>query len=59
MLFLPAPHREMERDEEAALRSLKDIRAGVVDAAIFRYGGRIIQSTGDGVLTAFPSVIDS
>ncbi len=51
--------REMERDEEAALRSLKDIRGAVLDPAITRYGGWIIKSTGDGVLTAFPSVVES
>ena len=51
--------RHMERDEEATLRALKRLRADVVDPAIARNRGRIVKSTGDGILSDFASVVDS
>ncbi|HYO46104.1 MAG TPA: adenylate/guanylate cyclase domain-containing protein [Gemmatimonadota bacterium] len=51
--------RQMERDDEATLRALKRIRGEVIDPAISRHRGRIVKSTGDGVLVEFASVVDS
>jgi adenylate cyclase len=51
--------RQMERDEEATLRALKRIRAEVIDPAVSQHRGRIVKSTGDGVLIEFASVVDS
>lgn len=49
----------MEQDEEGTLRALKRIRANVIDPGISRNRGRIVKSTGDGVLSEFASVVDS
>jgi adenylate cyclase len=51
--------RQMERNEEATLRALKRIRAEVIDPAVSQHRGRIVKSTGDGVLIEFASVVDS
>jgi class 3 adenylate cyclase/TolB-like protein/Tfp pilus assembly protein PilF len=51
--------RHMERDEEATLRAIKRLRADVIDPAIARNRGRIVKSTGDGILSDFASVVDS
>jgi adenylate cyclase len=51
--------RHMERDEEATLRALKRLRSSVLDPLVARHRGRIVKSTGDGVLSEFGSVVDS
>ena len=51
--------RHMERDEEATLRAIKRLRGEVIDPAIARNRGRIVKSTGDGILSDFASVVDS
>src|SRR5215216_732311 len=49
----------MGRDESGTLAALKAIRLEVVDAAIASHGGRIVKTTGDGLLLEFPSVVNA
>ena len=51
--------RSMEVDEEGTLRRLKALRAEVIDPKITGHRGRIVKTTGDGVLMEFPSVVDA
>jgi len=49
----------MGRDETGTLTALKDLRREVVDPLIAAHGGRIVKTTGDGLLLEFPSVVDA
>ena len=49
----------MNADEEGTLARLKAHRREVVDPKIAEHRGRIIKTTGDGFLIAFPSVVDA
>jgi class 3 adenylate cyclase/TolB-like protein len=49
--------RRMERDERGTLTALKALRRDRIDPAIAAHGGRIVKTTGDGLLLEFPSVI--
>jgi adenylate cyclase len=51
--------RLMGRDESGTLAALKDLRKDVVDPAIANHGGRIVKTTGDGLLLEFPSVVNA
>jgi len=51
--------RLMGRDESGTLAALKSIRQEVVDPAITIHGGRIVKTTGDGLLLEFPSVVNA
>jgi adenylate cyclase len=51
--------RLMGTDEVGTLRALKGVRKDQVDPAIAAHGGRIVKTTGDGVLVDFPSVVDA
>src|SRR5215208_5523606 len=51
--------RLMGRDESGTLAALKSIRQEVVDPAIATHGGRIVKTTGDGLLLEFPSVVNA
>src|SRR5262245_27682109 len=51
--------RLMGRDESGTLAELKALRQEVVDPAIGRHGGRIVKTTGDGLLLEFPSVVNA
>jgi len=46
-------------DEEGTLNRLKSIRAEVIDPSITQYRGRIVKTTGDGLLGEFASVVDA
>jgi len=46
-------------NEEGTLNLLKSIRAAVVDPSITQYRGRIVKTTGDGLLAEFTSVVDA
>src|SRR5436305_13604765 len=50
--------RLMGLDEVGTVRTLREHRA-VTDALVAKYGGRLVKSTGDGVLLEFPSVVDA
>jgi TolB-like protein/class 3 adenylate cyclase/tetratricopeptide (TPR) repeat protein len=51
--------RLMGRDEEGTLASLKSARKTLVDPAIAAHRGRIVKTTGDGVLVEFASAVDA
>ena len=51
--------RLIEADEEGTLGRLKLLRAGIVDPKIAEHRGRIVKTTGDGLLVEFASVVDA
>ena len=51
--------RLMGVDEEGTLGRLKAHRRQLVDAKIQEHHGRIVKTTGDGMLVEFPSVVDA
>jgi adenylate cyclase len=51
--------RLMGRDESATLAGLKAHRSEFIDPKIAEYSGRIVKTTGDGLLLDFPSVVDA
>jgi TolB-like protein len=51
--------RLIEVDEEGTLGRLKALRAEVIDPKIAGHRGRIVKTTGDGLLVEFASVIDA
>src|SRR5690242_18335632 len=46
-------------DEEGTLNRLRSIRSEVIDPKITAHGGRIVKTTGDGLLVEFSSVVDA
>src|ERR1700682_494763 len=50
--------RLMGLDEAGTARILREHRV-VADAMIAKHGGRIVKTTGDGLLIEFPSVVDA
>jgi len=46
-------------DEEATLDRLRSIRAELIDPTIASHRGRIVKTTGDGLLVEFASVVDA
>ena len=51
--------RLMGQDEVATLRALKAHRRELVDPTIARHHGRIVKTTGDGMLVEFASIVDA
>src|SRR4030095_17064535 len=51
--------RLMGTDEEGTLRQLKAHRKELVDPKITEYRGRVVKTTGDGMLVEFVSVVDA
>jgi len=51
--------RLMGADEVGTLRALKAVRKDHIDPAIASHGGRIVKTTGDGLLVDFASVVDA
>jgi adenylate cyclase len=51
--------RLMGVDEEGTLRQLKAHRKALVDPKITEHRGRIVKTTGDGMLVEFVSVVDA
>jgi hypothetical protein len=49
----------MGADEEGTLAQLKACRRQLVDRKIAEYRGRIVKTTGDGMLVEFASVVDA
>src|ERR1700730_2768295 len=46
-------------DEEGTLNRLRSIRAELIDPKISEHRGRIVKTTGDGLLVEFSSVVDA
>jgi adenylate cyclase len=51
--------RLMGADEVGTLNALKTIRRELADPAIAAHHGRVVKTTGDGILIEFPSVVDA
>jgi len=51
--------RLMEKDEEGTIARQKAHRAELIDPNIVEHGGRIVKSTGDGLLVEFASAVDA
>jgi TolB-like protein/class 3 adenylate cyclase/Flp pilus assembly protein TadD len=51
--------RLMGADEEGTLERLKAHRRQLIDPKIAEHRGRIVKTTGDGLLAEFPSVVDA
>ncbi len=50
--------RLMRADEAGTLAQLKTLRKELLDPKITEYGGRVVKTTGDGILIDFPSAVD-
>src|SRR6516164_8380072 len=46
-------------DEAGTLQALKAIRAELIDPTIAAHDGRLVKTTGDGLLVEFGSVVDA
>ena len=51
--------RLMGADEEGTLRRLQAHRRELIDPKVREHKGRIVKTTGDGMLAEFPSVVDA
>ena len=51
--------RLMAVDETGTLARQKKHRTELIDPKIAEYGGRVVKTTGDGLLVEFPSVVDA
>ena len=51
--------RLMEGDEEGTLAALRAIRRELGDPKIAEHRGRIVKTTGDGLLAEFASIVDA
>jgi adenylate cyclase len=51
--------RLMGRDEERTLAQLKTLRRGLIDPAVAAHRGRIVKTSGDGMLVEFASAVDA
>src|SRR5580698_1668382 len=51
--------RLMGADEEGTLARLKAVRKALVDPTIAKHRGRIVKTTGDGILVEFASAVDA
>src|SRR5271155_3948903 len=51
--------RLMGQDEAGTLARLKALRRELIDPKIAEHKGRIVKTTGDGILIVFPSVVEA
>ena len=51
--------RLMGRDESGTLVALKAARGGIIDPRVRAHHGRIVKTTGDGLLLEFASIVDA
>ena len=51
--------RLMGEDEAGTLARLKEHRRELIDPKISEHKGRIVKTTGDGILIEFPSVVEA
>jgi adenylate cyclase len=50
--------RLIRKDEEGTIATLRALRADLVDPKIAEHHGRIVKLMGDGMLAAFPGVVE-
>ena len=51
--------RMVANDEAGGIAAVRTVRHDVLDPAFGEYGGRVVKTMGDGVLTEFASVVDA
>jgi class 3 adenylate cyclase len=51
--------RLMEADREGTLARLRSVRAALIEPQIAQHRGRIVKTTGDGLLAEFPGAVDA
>src|SRR4029079_8286986 len=51
--------RLMEADEAGTLARLRSVQQEMIDPGIAKCKGRVIKTTGDGMLVEFPSVVEA
>jgi len=51
--------RLVGQDEEGTLAALRVLRRELIDPAVAAHRGRIVKTTGDGLLVEFASVVDA
>jgi class 3 adenylate cyclase len=51
--------RQIGADETGTLDRLRALRRDIIDPLVIEHSGRIFKSTGDGVLTEFPSAVQA
>jgi adenylate cyclase len=51
--------RHMEADEAGTIARQRSHRQGLIDPVLHEHGGRIVKTTGDGLLVEFGSVVDA
>ena len=51
--------RLMGADESGTLQALKAIRSELIDPSLAAHNGRLVKTTGDGLLVEFSSVVDA
>ena len=51
--------RLTELDEEGTLDRLRNLRRELINPAVAQYRGRVVKTTGDGILIEFSSVVDA
>ncbi len=51
--------RLMAVDESETIERQKEIRGALIDPKVDGFGGRIVKTTGDGLLLEFSSVLDA
>jgi adenylate cyclase len=49
----------MGEDERGTLRRIKAIRRELVDPSIAEHHGRVVKTTGDGILIEYPSAVEA
>jgi adenylate cyclase len=51
--------RLIGQDETGTLRRLKELRRNIIDRIIKEHHGRVVKTTGDGILIEFPSAVEA
>ena len=51
--------RLMAFDENGTIERQRAHRQALIDPKVDQFGGRIVKTTGDGLLVEFPSVVDA